>query len=83
MAKSFGTLILALAFFAIAEPAFAYVGPGAGVSLLGAAAGLIVAILVAFGVIVLWPLRRFMKSRRKATADAPAGDVAAANVEPD
>ena len=82
MAKFLGTLTLTLAFLAIAEPALAYIGPGAGVSLLGAAAGLIVAILVAFGVIVLWPLRRFMKSRRKA-ADEPAGDVVPASAEPD
>ena len=83
MAKSLRTLSLSLVIVAIAEPAIAYVGPGAGVSLLGAAAGLIVAILVAFGVIVLWPLRRFMKSRRKATPDAPAGEVASASAETD
>lgn len=83
MTRSLRTLTLTMAFLAIAQPAFAYVGPGAGVSLLGAAAGLIVAILVAFGVIVLWPLRRFMKTRRKATADAPSGDVASAGAEPD
>ncbi len=53
-------LLLALT----AAPAFAYVGPGAGLSLLGALWGLLVAILLALGFIILWPLRRWRRRRR-------------------
>lgn len=55
----------------IAVPAQAYVGPGAGLSLLGALWALVVAIAAAVAFIVLWPIRKMMK--RKA-AERAAGD---------
>lgn len=48
-------------------PAHAYVGPGAGLSLLGALWGLVVAVGAALGFVLLWPLRRALR-RRRATA---------------
>lgn len=45
--------------------ALAYIGPGAGISLLGSVVGVVVTILVAIGAILLWPLRRMMKKRRQ------------------
>ena len=44
--------------------AFAYVGPGAGIGLIGSLLGLIVAILLAVGIILIWPIRRMLRSRR-------------------
>jgi hypothetical protein len=58
----------------IAQPAFAYVGPGAGLSLLGALWGLLLALLAATAFVVGWPVRRWL-SRRRAAA---SGDVPAA-----
>jgi hypothetical protein len=52
-----------------AQPALAYVGPGAGVSLFGAAFGLIAAVVSAIGFVLLWPLRALLK-KRKAAAKA-------------
>jgi type VI protein secretion system component VasK len=57
-----------------ASPAFAYVGPGAGLTLLGALWGLILAVVVCVGFILLWPIRRMMRRRRQATADHQAVD---------
>ena len=45
-------------------PAFAYVGPGAGLSLLGTLWGVLIAVLAAVSFLVLWPLRRLMRQRR-------------------
>lgn len=70
-------VVLALA---MAGPAQAYVGPGAGVTLIGAAIGLIVAVVVALGVVIMWPLRRAFKRKRAGQADAAA---ASAKVDPD
>ena len=56
-----GTSAAALA----ASPAFAYVGPGAGLTLLGALWGLIVAVVLSVGFILLWPLRRLMRRNRR------------------
>ena len=45
--------------------AFAYVGPGAGLSLLGALWGLLLAIGAALAFVIMWPVRRFMKRLRE------------------
>ena len=54
---------LAVAMAMTAPCALGYVGPGAGLSLLGALAGLVAAIVAAVGAIVLYPIRR---ARRRA-----------------
>lgn len=57
------TLVFASTFVA-ATPAFAYVGPGAGISLLGALWALAAAVFAAVAFVILWPVRRMMKRRR-------------------
>ena len=57
-----------------ASPAFAYVGPGAGLTLLGALWGLILAVVVSVGFILLWPIRRMMRRNRRAAGDQQAAD---------
>jgi membrane protein implicated in regulation of membrane protease activity len=52
-------------------PAMAYVGPGAGLSLLGAFWGLLVAILAAISFVILYPIRRLVRARKR-PAEAPA-----------
>ncbi len=62
--------------------AFAYVGPGAGVSVLGALWGLIVGVVVAIGVVLFWPVRIMLRKRKAAQeaagkpGDAEGGDTA-------
>lgn len=58
-------LLLAL----IASPAAAYVGPGAGISVLGSLLGILATIFVAIGAILFWPIRKLMK-RRKAKKES-------------
>ena len=59
---------LALILASVATPAQAYVGPGAGVSLFGAAIGFVVAIFSALGVLLLWPIRVVAKKLRRVYA---------------
>ena len=47
----------------IAGPALAYVGPGAGLSVLGALWGVLFAVFAALAFVVIWPVRRLMKRR--------------------
>jgi protein-S-isoprenylcysteine O-methyltransferase Ste14 len=47
----------------------AYVGPGAGISVLGSLLGILATLFVAIGAILFWPVRKLMK-RRKAASKA-------------
>jgi hypothetical protein len=60
-----------------ALPAFAYVGPGAGLTLLGALWGLVLAIVMSVGFIILWPFRRLLRRNKRVCSprDHAAGDV--------
>lgn len=58
-------IIAALVAFS-AEPAFAYVGPGAGLSLLGAFWALLTAVVSSLAFLVIWPLRRVLRRRKNA-----------------
>jgi membrane protein implicated in regulation of membrane protease activity len=71
----FAVVIVALG---TATPALAYVGPGAGLSLVGAFWGLLVALFAALAFVILWPIRRFLKQRRRASPQ-PQADAAEAD----
>jgi protein-S-isoprenylcysteine O-methyltransferase Ste14 len=61
--------LLALFFLAFsAVPAMAYIGPGAGISVLGSLLGILGTIVVAIGAILFWPIRKMMKRRKAAAA---------------
>jgi hypothetical protein len=62
-------LALSTAAFALAAlPASAYVGPGAGLTLLGALWGLIVAVVLSVGFVLLWPFRRLLRKNKGLSA---------------
>jgi membrane protein implicated in regulation of membrane protease activity len=57
------TRIVVVAMFATmaAQPAWPYVGPGVGLSLIGAFWTLLMAIFAAVGFLLLWALRRLLR----------------------
>lgn len=73
MLKIIVLLLLSLA----ADPLHAYVGPGAGISVLGSLLGILATILVAMGAIIFWPVRKLLKRRKAAakTAEPAAADT--------
>jgi hypothetical protein len=77
------TALLAIALTAMgvaASPALAYVGPGAGLTLLGALWGLVAAVVMSVGFVLLWPIRRLLRRNKQAGAvsnnDAAVDDPA-------
>ncbi|HEY7690273.1 MAG TPA: hypothetical protein VH835_16350 [Dongiaceae bacterium] len=64
MSKHVSALSVALAFMLGAAPAFAYVGPGAGLSLIGAFWALILAVFTALFFLIAWPVRRMLRNAR-------------------
>ena len=70
--------VIALAPLLTAMPAQAYVGPGAGLSLLSALWAVIAAVGVAIGFVLLWPIRKMMRSKRRKNASASTSAQATA-----
>lgn len=62
-------MFLFIALTLTSVPLEAYVGPGAGLSLLGALWGLLAAVAAALAFLLLWPLRRMQRRRREAARD--------------
>jgi uncharacterized membrane protein (UPF0136 family) len=64
--------LLVLILLGAVHTASAYVGPGAGLSLLGALWGLLLAIGAALAFLILWPLRRLRQRARVQDDEADA-----------
>lgn len=71
-------IVIALAILLSAPmAAHAYIGPGAGLSALGALWALVLALFTAVFFVLAWPVRRALRRRRAARAAAEADDDAA------
>ena len=80
-----GTIGAALILMLAPGLVLAYVGPGAGISMLGALWGLIIGVVMAVGVILFWPIRlmiRKMKANKATAEEASAGDATSDHSKP-
>lgn len=68
--KKIGMAGLTLMIVAVAEPALAYIGPGAGVTVIGAVFGIAATIAVVIFSLVWYPVRRLRAKRKREIADA-------------
>lgn len=67
------TLVLLILGLAASGPAPAYIGPGSGISLLSGLWGILVAIVLAVGAVLFWPIRYlFRRIRRKLGGGEPS-----------
>jgi hypothetical protein len=73
-------LAIAVAFAPVA--AQAYVGPGAGITLIGALIGLVSAVLLALWAVLRWPFRRFMARRKAAREGSGAAEKSSESGQP-
>ena len=73
-ACSLPVLAASLCLIAAAIPAYAYIGPGAGITMLGALWGVIVAVVLAAGAVLFYPVRVLTRRfRRPAPAATSLG----------
>ena len=68
--KIIGIAGLTLMITAAAEPALAYIGPGAGVTVIGAVLGIFATIAVVIFSLLWYPVRRLRAKRKREIADA-------------
>ena len=61
-------LIAVVALMGLVPQAQAYVGPGAGLTLVGSFIGVCLALLVALWAVLSWPIRRLLKRRGRSAA---------------
>lgn len=67
-------LVIVLCCALISAPATAYVGPGAGLSLLGSLWGLLIAVGVGLLMLVGWPIRRASRLLAERRAQSEVDD---------
>ncbi len=72
MSKIESPVLLVILLLTPASAALAYIGPGAGISVLGSLLSILATFFVAIGAIIFWPLRKWMK-RRKARRELAHG----------
>jgi hypothetical protein len=58
-------LLFALILLAVSSSAFAYIGPGAGVSFLGSVWAVLVGIILAVAAVLIWPIRYVIRRIRR------------------
>lgn len=59
-----------LVFLAFSRPAYAYIGPGAGLTAIGSFVALILAVVVAIFGFLWYPVKRMLKKRKSRNQDA-------------
>jgi hypothetical protein len=69
-----GCLLLALG-VTVSGPAMAYIGPGAGITMLGALWGVVVAVVLAIGAVLFWPIRALLRRKKSAATPAAAANA--------
>jgi hypothetical protein len=57
--------ILVVLMWVLGSPAHAYLGPGAGLGMMGSLIALIIAVLVIILGLIIYPIRRFLKRKSK------------------
>ena len=62
-------LLTLLTFAIFSGTASAYIGPGAGISVLGSLLGIIAGVFIALFAVIAWPVRRMLKKRKARQAE--------------
>jgi protein-S-isoprenylcysteine O-methyltransferase Ste14 len=70
MSRPIQNLVVTVLLLCVSITANAYVGPGAGISVLGSLLGILATIVLAIGAILMWPVRKMLKRKKARAAEA-------------
>jgi uncharacterized membrane protein len=59
------TLLLFTQFMLLTDCAYAYIGPGAGLGMIGSLIAIIVAVVIIFLGLIIYPIRRLLKRKSR------------------
>lgn len=48
----------------VSSQVFAYIGPGAGIPIIGSLLGMVVTVVLVIAAILFWPIRKILKKRK-------------------
>ena len=82
MGKIWLPLLALAAICTVPGVASAYIGPGAGIGVLGSFLALLMGIFVAVGVVVSWPVRYMLRRRGRTDATPQPAEAGAEAPEP-
>ena len=77
MPRRVQTTVLTLFLLCLSFSASAYIGPGAGISVLGSLLGILATIVLAIGAILMWPVRKMLKRKKARAAEAESAGAQA------
>ncbi len=58
-------LLILLPMLLLSSHVFAYIGPGAGIPIIGSLLGMVVTVVLVIAAILFWPIRKVLKKRKK------------------
>ena len=77
MPRRVQTTVLTLFLLCLSFSVSAYIGPGAGISVLGSLLGILATIVLAIGAILIWPVRKMLKRKKVRAAEAESAEAQA------
>jgi hypothetical protein len=63
--KGIGTFFVSMLMLGFSECAYAYIGPGAGLGMIGSLIAIIIAVLIVVVGLIIYPIRRVMRRKSR------------------
>ena len=62
-------MLLLVMVLLISSNVYAYIGPGAGIPIIGSLLGMVVTVVLVVSAVLFWPIRKLLKRRKSNSSD--------------